>query len=238
MCLYEVLFNLMYNDIKPRAQTSPPPSEPTDPAPVPSRPLKSKPRKSKRFENWRSALSTIAVLLLAPLFALALTAYVFQSYQVDGPSMEPTLHHNDRLIVWKMPRTWARLTGHLYTPARGEIVIFTEPRLGQWGQTPGKQLIKRVVALPGERIVIQDGTLTVYNDEHPEGFRPDADPEGHTAGATTGDLDTTVPPDHIFVVGDNRTNSLDSRSFGPVHVDNIVGELAARILPLDKARRF
>lgn len=232
-------FKRMYHDIKPRAkpaaQAGPISSTPEQPLPSPAKPAK----KTRRFEGWRSALSTIAVLIIAPLFALFLTAYVFQSYQVDGPSMETTLQHNDRLIVWKVPRTWARITGNPHIPARGEIIVFTEPRLGEWGQAPGKQLIKRVMALPGERVVIKDGTLTVYNNEHPDGFQPDAElDQGQIVGTTPGDLDVAVPEDHIFVIGDNRTNSLDSRSFGPVHADNIVGELAARVIPLNKAQRF
>src|SRR5688572_32316690 len=97
----------------------------------------------ERKEGWKSVASTIAILLTAPLIAVFLTVFVFQSYQVDGASMETTLSHNDRLIVWKLPKTWSKITGHDYVPKRGDVVVFVEPGLGQYGQDPGKQLIKR-----------------------------------------------------------------------------------------------
>jgi signal peptidase I len=239
----------MYNDIIPRKQPAPqqpikqalpeqPPEQPPTQTPHAVHVHHRATKKAKKSEGWRSVLTTVAILLLAPLFALLLTAYVFQTYQVDGPSMENTLHSNDRLIVWKVPRTWSRITGSSYIPERGDIVVFTEPRLSQFGQSPGKQLIKRVVALPGERVEISGDTLTVYNDEYPNGFQPDQDLPATILGDTLEALDTTVPSDHVFVAGDNRANSLDSRSFGPVHVDNIVGNLAVRILPLDSIRKF
>jgi signal peptidase I len=127
-------------------------------------------RTASRRENIRSTLSTIGILLTAPLIAVFLTVFVFQSYQVDGASMETTLSHNDRLIVWKLPKTWSKITGHGYIPKRGDIVVFVEPGISQFGQDPKKQLIKRVIGLPGERVTVRDGKLIVYNREHPEGF--------------------------------------------------------------------
>src|SRR5687768_4586298 len=75
-------------------------------------------------EGWKSAASTILILIIAPLIALFLVSFVFQSYEVDGPSMEQTLQNRDRLIVWKVPRTIARMTNKAFIPGRGEIVIF------------------------------------------------------------------------------------------------------------------
>ena len=190
-------------------------------------------------DGWRSIASTIGVLLLAPVIALLLTMFVFQSYQVEGPSMEPTLHHNDRLLVWKLPRTWARITGGHYIPARGDIVIFTEPQIEFYGQEPDKQLIKRVIGLPGERVIVKNGTITVYNDENPSGFHPDELMDyGNTIPPTTHDSDYTVKEGQIFVAGDNRTESLDSRYFGPVNADNIIGKLSYRVLPVNKVQGF
>lgn len=199
-----------------------------------------RPAKRAGTEGWRSIVSTIAILLIAPLVALLLMAFVFQSYQVDGPSMQTTLEHNDRLIVWKVPRTWARITGHAYIPKRGDIVVFVEPNLQDFGQgKSSKQLIKRVVGLPGERVVVKDSILTIFNEENPEGFQPDAElPYGEVIKTTPGALDVTIPPDHVFVAGDNRTNSLDSRAFGPVNANNIVGKLSFRVFPLNKATHF
>jgi signal peptidase I len=198
-----------------------------------------RPSNSSRKESFRSVLSTAAVLLIAPIIAIFLTMFVFQSYQVDGESMETTLSHNDRLIVWKLPKTFSRITGNDYIPKRGDVVVFTEPTLSQFGQDPGKQLIKRVVGLPGERIVVRDKVLTVYNPEHPGGFQPDASlPYGSAIGETPIEDEWNVRTGQIFVVGDNRSNSLDSRTFGPVDVENVVGKLIVRVLPLSKITRF
>jgi signal peptidase I len=194
---------------------------------------------TENHESIRSILSTVAVLLIAPVIAVFLTMFVFQSYQVDGQSMETTLQNGDRLIVWKVPKTWAKLSRHTYIPNRGDVVVFTEAKLAQFGQDPDKQLIKRVIALPGERVVVRDNILTVYSDEHPEGFQPDASlPYGDVIKGTPTDGEWTVKPGQIFVAGDNRSNSLDSRSFGPINANNIVGKLVVRVLPINNMKRF
>jgi signal peptidase I len=153
--------------------------------------------------------------------------------------METTLSNNDRLIVWKLPRTWSRITHHQYIPKRGDIVVFVEPSLGRFGQSPDKQLIKRVVGLPGERVVVKNGVLTVYNNDHPSGFQPDQVlPYGNVIGQTPMDGTWTIGDQEIFVVGDNRSNSLDSRSFNAVNAKNIVGKLVVRVLPLNDVKKF
>jgi signal peptidase I len=190
-------------------------------------------------EGWGSIISTVAVLLIAPVVALLLTAFVFQSYQVDGPSMETTLFNNDRLLVWKVPKTIARVTGRHYIPHRGDVIIFVENQLTSYGQDPGKQLIKRVIALPGERLVVKDNKITVYNKEHPNGFQPDkTQPYGTVIKQTSGDIDITVPNNDVFVMGDNRPNSLDSRAFGPVDSKDIVGKLVLRVWPAGEMKSF
>lgn len=190
-------------------------------------------------EGWRGALSTIAILILAPVVAVLLTTFVFQSYEVDGPSMEDTLQDRDRLIVWKVPRTISRISGNDYIPPRGEVIIFNKENSSEFGATNNRQLIKRVIALPGERVVVRDGQFTVYTDEHPDGFNPDANGDsGSNAQFTQGTIDIVVPEGEVFVAGDNRANSLDSRAFGTVPADDIVGNLALRIFPFNKAKTF
>lgn len=227
------------NTIPPITTPVRPPVVPDSQPPVPPRPPR---RNGKRNEGLRNVLSTLSVLLIAPLIALLLTAFVFQSYQVDGQSMETTLQDKNRLIVWKVPRTWARITRHAYIPHRGDIVIFTDEALSMYGEDPGKQLIKRVIALPGERVVVKDNTVTVYNKEHPQGFDPDTTlPYGQglsTVTETPGEIDITVPAGQVFVMGDNRKNSLDSRLLGPVDANHIIGKLAIRVMPLSEAKRF
>lgn len=195
------------------------------------------PEEEKR-EGIRSILSTIAILIIAPLIALLLTAFVFQSYEVDGPSMETTLQNQDRLIVYKLPKTLARLTGQQYTPRRGDIIIFNRTDSSEFGTNSTRQLIKRVIALPGERVVVKDGKVTVYNDEHPSGFHPDDAAYGSVIQNTAGEIDLTVPEHQIFVCGDNRPQSLDSRAFGPVPTKDLVGKLVLRLYPFSKAHIY
>lgn len=189
----------------------------------------------------KDLLSIVVVFVAAIILALGLITFVFQSYQVDGPSMESTLQNDDRLIVWKVPRTWARITHQEYVPNRGDIVIFTESNLSQYGQTDVKQLVKRVIGLPGDRVVVKDGTITIYNKTHPQGFEPDktlAYGLHHTFPFTSGDIDITLASNQIFVCGDNRTNSLDSRAFGPVNLDDVVGRLLLRVYPFSTFEAF
>jgi signal peptidase I len=194
---------------------------------------------SRLFASIVGSLGTVAILILAPLVALFLTAFVFQSYEVDGPSMETTLHNHDRLIVMKVPRTVSRITGKPYTPNRGDVIIFVKHNISEFGQSSDRQLIKRVIGLPGDHVIVNDGKVTVYNKDHPEGFSPDATlPYGIVIQNTPGTVDITVQPGEVFVCGDNRTNSLDSRSFGAISSNDIVGKLVVRIFPLDQAKKF
>lgn len=218
-------------------QSPPPAHNYATPPPPPQRHNHS----GRRKEGFRSVLSTIVVLVSAPLVALLLIAFVFQSYEVDGPSMEQTLSNNDRLIVVKTGKTWSRITSQDYIPERGEIIVFA--KLGTIDPAAGseRQLIKRVIGLPGDRITVANGQVTVYNDEDPDGFDPD-ERGGYqdkiaSRGGTT-DVDVTIPDGHVFVMGDNRSNSLDSRSLGIISSGEIIGRLSLRIFPLNEIERF
>lgn len=223
----------------PPQQNQPTPA-PTAPPRLPIEQPQVKPDKEPKIKDRKSsAVSTILLFLLAPIIAVSVTTFMFQSYEVDGESMETTLQHRDRLIVDKIPRTWARITKNPYIPHRGEIIIFNQSGLLGIGQGGERQLIKRVIGLPGERVVVKDGSLTVYNQEKPEGFNPDKSGlYTITSRTTPNDVDFTLKDNQIFVVGDNRANSADSREFGPITADQIVGKLSLRILPLDNAERF
>ncbi len=202
------------------------------------------PRRPERHSKIADIISTICVVGAALGLALCLIAFVFQSYQVDGPSMENTLQNDDRLIVWKVPRTIASITGHAYIPNRGDIIIFNQDNLAEFGQSNVKQLVKRVVGLPGDRIVVSGGHITIYNTQHPSGFEPDKTlpygkehPLPYTAGPN-GDIDITLGKDQLFVCGDNRTDSLDSRSFGPIGANAIIGKLVFRMYPFGTVQVF
>jgi len=190
-------------------------------------------------EGVKSILSTILILALAPLIAWAMITFVFQSYEVDGPSMEQTLQDKDRLIVLKTGKSVAELTNKAYVPKRYEIIIFVKHGLVELGSTQDRQLIKRVIGVPGDRVVVDNGKITIYNTEHPEGFDPDAGQSyASTIPFTNGSVDITVPEGHVFVCGDNRNNSLDSRVFGTVDSKDIVGKLVFRLFPINKAESF
>jgi signal peptidase I len=206
-----------------------------------SKPVEIQPRElEKEPSGWRDFFSTVGILAAAFGVALLMIAFVFRSYQVDGPSMQTTLENQDKLIIWKVPRTWAKLTNNAYIPDRGDVIVFTESGLSQYGRDDTKQLIKRVIGLPGDRIVIKDGSILVFNDSNPNGFNPDTTLGYAYPGfpQTSGDIDVTLRKDQLFVNGDNRPDSLDSRSFGPISADQVVGKLVLRLFPINQARSF
>jgi signal peptidase I len=191
-----------------------------------------------RGQGLRDTVSFVGVLLSALLLAFGLISFVFQSYQVSGPSMQTTLHDKDHLIVWKVPRTWARITGHAYVPKRGDVVI-VHKNLAAYGDPGVNEIIKRVIGLPGDRVIVKNGVVTIYNKAHPKGFDPDRTlAYGKAIGSTSGDIAVTLRANQIYVCGDNRGDSEDSRFFGPVATNDVVGTLALRVLPLNTAQLF
>lgn len=208
---------------------------------MPEPPHVGHPGHPKKNGRAREFFSTIFVILTAIAIAILLTLYVFQSYQVDGPSMQPSLHNGDRLIIWKVPRTIARITGDHYIPGRGDVIVFSEPALTE-PDGSAKQLIKRVVALPGERVVVRDSVVTVYNDDYPGGFQPDLTlPYGEGVNLTVDpdqDIDVIIGEGEVYALGDNRFNSMDSRIFGPVDTDDIIGKLILRMYPFQDLKAF
>jgi signal peptidase I len=187
-------------------------------------------------DRLRGYSSTAGLFIMAFFIAILLNTFVIQSYQVDGQSMEPTLQNNDRLIVNKMPLTIARIDGHQYIPKRSDIIIFNQDGLPGFIGT--KQLIKRVIGLPGERVVVSGDKITVFNSAHPDGFNPDSAGNYRVNHPTTKETDITLSSDQLFVCGDNRPNSEDSRFFGPINTDQVVAKLVLRILPITNTKSF
>lgn len=244
----------MDNDIKPSLPAKPtlqkPPAGSPLPAPAPLPPTvispstdqsPRQPAKGSGSDHGvlHELFSTIGILVTALVIALLMIGFVFRSYQVDGPSMQSALQNGDKLIIWKVPRTWARLTHHAYIPNRGDIIVFSESGLSQFGQADTKQLIKRVIGLPGERVTAHNGNYTVYNKANPQGFDPDKTlPYGKNIPTTSGDIDITLAANQLFVSGDNRPDSLDSRAFGPINANQVIGKLALRVFPISQAKEF
>lgn len=229
---------------QPQAQIPPTPQQPYNEAPpgfITLQPnLPETPPDEPKGDSIKSILSTLAILIAAPVVAFLLTAFVFQSYEVDGPSMESTLQNHDRLIVLKFPHTWAGITNNDYIPNRGEVIVFNTIRAHVTESDTGrKQLIKRVIGVPGDRVVVKDGTVTIYNKTYPEGFNPDKTGNyGDRTSPTSGNVDITVNTGEVFVLGDNRSNSYDSRIMGTIPSEDIVGKLVFRIYPIKNADVF
>ena len=190
-------------------------------------------------KGWKNIASTVAILLTAPLLAVLITIFVFQSYEVYGLSMETTLQNGDRLIVQKLSKNWSKVRGKEFVPQRYEVVVFDRPTFVSNIGGDIDHLVKRVIALPGERIVVFDGRITIYNQENPEGFNPDEGQEyAKDILSTSGSVDITVGENEIFVMGDNRGNSQDSRSFGAVNTNLVTGTATVRFVPVDAFKRL
>jgi signal peptidase I len=208
----------------------------TFPAPQPLPPRDNSTERFNHKESIKNVVYTVLLFILAPLFALFMIMFCFQSYVVDGSSMEPTLQNGNRVFILKLPKTWAKIRGNQYVPARYDVVVFKKPT------DPNVQLIKRVVGLPGDRVVVKDNIITIYNNDNPNGFNPDADASyATTSEDADGNVDLTVGDGMLFVCGDNRNpgGSLDSRnSLGLVPVENVVGRLWVRYYPLSDFKYF
>ncbi|MEM9615729.1 MAG: signal peptidase I [Actinomycetota bacterium] len=165
----------------------------------------------------RNALEWAVVLVGAVLVALLLRAVLFQAFYIPSESMEDTLVVNDRVLVNKV-------SYRLHDIHRGDIVVFARPE-GQ--ESDIKDLIKRVIALPGETIEARDNVLYVNEQQLIE---PYLDP-----GTITSDFGPTVVPEgEVFVMGDNREESFDSRGFGPIEEDRVIGRAFVLFWPISR----
>jgi len=177
-------------------------------------------------------------LALVLLVAVFINAFIFRPYIVNGNSMQPTLQPNNYLIVNKVPVSLAHMVGREWLPSRGDILVLKNPIYR--APLSDEFIVKRVIGLPGERVTVKNGVLTVYNKTHPKGFQPDKELQGPKS-PTSGNVDVTVPANEIFVCGDNRIggNSLDSRDgLSTIPLDNVLGKVALRAFPLGELRVF
>lgn len=154
-------------------------------------------------------------LVVALLVALVIRSFVVQVYLVEGPSMEPTLHTFERVFVNK-------LVYRFRAPEPGEIIVLQDPA------RPQRELIKRVIALEGETIEIKQGIVYVNGQALKEPFINTA------IKSNTSMEPLQVPADHVFVMGDNRGMSFDSRNIGPIAVSKIDGKAFFMFWPMDK----
>jgi signal peptidase I len=193
-------------------------------------------RLPKRTRGWiRFGLWIIA----AAIVGLLLATFVARSYNVDGISMEPTLHTGDVVFTNRLARTWSDLTHQQFAPKRGQLAVFKNPFYNRGD--PNLFIVKRVIGLPGDHVVVRDGRITVYTAMDPiKAFNPDTGINGPQS-PTNGAVDRVVPDGELFVVGDNRQgkNSLDSRNgMSTVPIAEVQGTVLFRFWPLNSFRIF
>lgn len=194
-----------------------------------------------RHPRFRDGLGLAFFILGVIIGTIIVNTFIFRSFTVEGASMETTMHTNDKLIVNRIPVTIARLQNKPYLPKRGQIIVFKNPN---YNPTVGRDeyIVKRVIAFAGERVVVRDGTVTVFTQDQPQGFNPDSTINHNEPGQpTSGEVDTTVGEGTIFVMGDNRqgNHSCDSRNcMGNIPLFDIVGPVSFRLWPLTKLRSF
>lgn len=196
-------------------------------------------KKQSRFPVFKDAAGVLAFIFAVIIGVVIINTFVFRSFNVEGPSMESTMYTGDRLIVNRLPVTLAQLENKQYVPERGQIIVFKNPRytLGR----PDEYIVKRVIAFSGERVVLNNGVYTVYNQSQPNGFNPDDNNNGEPGSPTSGRVDVVVPESTLFVSGDHREGSysLDSRNgLGFIPLYDVVGPVSIRIFPFTEVRMF
>jgi len=164
-------------------------------------------------------LEIIRFSLIALIIVIPIRMFIAQPFIVSGASMENTFHTGEYLIV-------DQLSYHFNQPSRGDVIVFRYPR------DPSKFFIKRVIGLPGETIVIEGPTIHIKNKNNPEGFVLE---EPYIKSMNNSTNMTEVLGDReYFVMGDNRDQSSDSRAWGILQQDRIIGHAFIRLFPPQK----
>lgn len=168
-----------------------------------------------------------SVIAGAVLLALVVKVFLLQAFFIPSPSMYPTLKEGDRVLVNK-------LSYKLHDVNRGDVVVFERPASEAPSAIP--ELIKRVVGLPGDAVTFRGGHVYINGEKLDEPYLP----EGVTTTADfapnrcTVDAPCLIPPGEVWVMGDNRNDSKDSRYFGPIPESSIVGRAFVIVWPLDR----
>ena len=201
----------------------PVPSQPPDQLAAPRQggPGSQEERQERKVSPTRNVLEWVGIIAGALLVAFVVKTFLIQAFYIPSASMLPTLEEQDRVLVNK-------LSYDLHDVNRGDIVVFESPP-GAEGEI--KDLIKRVIGLPGETVEARDGQVLIDGNPIEENYLGD--------GIITAPMDpTVVPAGHYWVMGDNRGNSRDSRSFGAIDEHLIIGRAFVRVWPLNHLRLF
>lgn len=183
----------------------------------------------------------IKVIFTAALIVVPVRIFLFQPFIVQGASMEPNFEDGQYLIINELGYK-STLLGSPDKPLvsinplkkikRGMVVVFHYPL------DPSKFFIKRVIGLPGEKIEIKNSSVSIYNQDNPQGFALNEKEYLASGVKTMGEETIILKSDEYFVMGDNRMFSSDSRSWGPVKEKYITGEVLIRAWPPDKINLF
>ena len=166
-----------------------------------------------------SSRSFFTYTIVALGLALFIRFFIAAPYVVSGASMEPTFDDWHYLII-------DRISYDITEPKRGDVIVFDLP------QDTSRSLIKRIIGLPTETVVLKGQSVTIINAEHPKGFtlaEPYLDPANLTG---SNEMEVTLGADQFFVFGDNRRVSADSRLWGTLPREDIVGRVFLRLFPL------
>ncbi len=174
---------------------------------------------------WSTVVDVIETIVVAAAIFVVVYLFLLQPHQVKGASMEPNFHDGEYILTDKISYRFSE-------PKRGDVVVFKAPT------NPDVDFIKRIVALPGERLKINNNTIVIFNDEHPKGFtlsEPYEVMEPIAGGSHIKEGRVVeVPAENYFVFGDNRTHSFDSREWGPLPKKSIVGKAWLRYWPVSR----
>ena len=165
---------------------------------------------------------TLEIVFLA-LVLYVVIQYAVQTVHVLGSSMFPTLHDNDLLVA-------SKISYKLHAPQRGDIIVFKPP------DEASRDFIKRIIALPGERIRITNGVVYINDQVLREPYLPEKWTYNNNWPASG--QDQIMPTGEYFVMGDNRNHSSDSRTFGPITLQSILGKAEVRIWPMSQLGFF
>lgn len=185
-------------------------------------------------QQLKDILNIIVFVTAVIIGAWLINLLLFRSFDVSGPSMETTMYTGDRLIVNRIPVTISAIAHKDYIPARGHVIVFKNPLYSTTGSD--EYVVKRVIGLPGERVVVAQGKVKVFNSDSPGGFNP-YDGVSIKKTSVSGNVDRIVPEGEIFVIGDNHSgdDSLDSRNgLGTIPLYDVIGPVAIRVFPFTK----
>lgn len=163
----------------------------------------------------------IKALLMAALIVIPIRTFLFQPFLVQGASMEPNYHQGDYLIV-------DQLSYRFREPKRGEVIVFYSPI------PPKRRFIKRIVGLPGETVSLQDGNLYVKEN----GKKKLLNESSYLNQEVEGNFKVSIPKDEYFMMGDNRDASLDSRSWGTLPEEKIIGRVLIHLSPFSALKNL